>query len=449
MFVFFSSALSNATQRFLTYELGKEDYIQLNRIFSSTLEVYVVIGFVVMFFAEIVGLWLLNYKLVIPAERMEAAKYVFHFSVAGIMITLLAAAYDSVLISRENMKIYAYIGIAEAVLKLLIVYMLAIINLDKLILYSFLFFCIMVLILLIKVFYCRSRYSECKWNLCTDTGLFRQLFSFIGWNIFGTGVVAINNQGTTILLNMFFGPVVNAARGIAQQIDSAVNSFTNNFFTAVKPPIIKAYAAKNMVVFTSLVSKSSKYSYYLFMLVAIPLILRIDYVLGVWLGNYPNYTAKFSILILIYSCVNVLVNPIWCAMQAIGYLKKYILIGSTVFLMAFPISYIMLKVCESPYVVFYALIAVRAVYLFVCVGIFKQYVAFSVRLYLKEVILPTILVSLVSYLLSNMVNVLIDQTFIGFIIFTCLSVIISIVVIFLIGLKKNEQLLIIDNIKKL
>lgn len=448
-FVFFSSSLSNATQRFLNVELGKNNIQGVTRVFSLSLIIYFVIAVVVVIVAEFVGIWLINHKLVIPVERLNAANWVFHTMVLGLGITLISSVFDSVLIARENMKIYAYISIMEVFMKLFIVYILRWLEFDKLILCAVLFFLLNLLVKSLLVLYCFRKYPECKFRFAWDIGLFGNMFRFIGWNGLGTVVWMINEQGISILMNLFFGPIVNAARGVSSQVSAAVNNFSNNFYTAVRPQIVKSYAGKDYYFFTKLINLSSKYSFFLIWLICLPIIMRSEAILQLWLTEVPDYASEFVQWILLFNCVNVLTNPFWSGVQAIGKLKKYIIVGSLLFLSAFPISYIFLKFNFSPVIVFKILTVVRIVYLFVTIGIFRQLIDFSVRTYLLQVIYPIVMVFLLSGGCASLISSYVNFDLLGILLMTLLCIVITIICIYVVGITKSERNIVMDKIYKL
>lgn len=448
-FAFFSTSLSNATQRFLNMELGRNDIQGASRIFSLSLLIYLVIIVVVIIAAECVGIWLLNHKLTIPVERLDAANWVFHATVFGLAITLIGSVFDSVLIARENMKIYAYISIVEAFLKLFIVYALNWLDFDKLKLYAVLFLLAHLSVKALPILYCVRKYPECKLRLLWDYSMFGNIFRFIGWNGLGTAVWMINEQGINVLLNMFFGPVVNAARGVSVQVGAAVNNFSNNFFTAVRPQIVKSYAGKDYAYFTKLINLSSKYSFFLIWLLCLPIIMRSEGILELWLHDVPDYATEFVQWILLFNCVNVLTNPFWSGVQAIGEMRRYILVGSSIFLSAFPISYIFLRLGWSPVIVFQVLTIVRIVYLFATIGIFRKLIDFSLTDYLKFVIFPIAKVLVLSGVLSMFISTYIGSDLWGIFLMTVCCVVITILCIGAVGMSKGERKSLVCKICKL
>lgn len=449
MFAFFQSSLSNVTQRFLNYEYGRNDLQGASKIFNISALIYFFLSILVLVVGEIVGLWLIYHKLNIPPERFTASLWVFQATIISLFITINGIVFHSTLIARENMKMYAYIGLFEAFGRLGIAFLITTATMDKLIVYSVLFLMLSASTQIFCAIYCKRLYRESEYKFIWDKKIFYEMFKFAGWNGVGTAVFAINFQGINILLNIFFGPVVNAAKAISSQVDSAVNNFTMNFYTAVRPQIIKSYAAGNYRYFIELIFSSSRYACFLMLLLCIPICFRIEYILTIWLKDIPEYSAVFIIWVLIYSLINTLTNPFWTAIQAVGKLKKYCLIGGTVFLSAFPFSYALLKIYPNPIIVFQVLAVVRLVYVFVVVYIVRQYIDFSIRSYIKDVLFPVLLVAVVSISCSYVVNRIIPDSFIGFLL-ACTSLgFISIATIYLIGITHEERIFLREKIKSM
>lgn len=446
-FAFFSSSLSNATQRFLNIELGKNDIDGANKIFNSSIVIYLTIIAVILVLGTTAGTWFIENKMTIPADRLGAAIVVLHTTLIGLAITLFSSVYDSVLVARENMKIYAYISIIEVILKLAIVYMLNFIKYDKLELYAILFLIAHSIVKLSTVIYCIYKYPECKFKYYWNWKKSKEMFSFIGWNGIGTAVWMVNEQGMNIMLNLFFGPLVNAARAISVQVSGAINNFSNNFFVAFRPQIIKSYASKNYDYLKKLIYSSSKYSFYLMWLLSFPVIINSEYILTLWLKDVPEYAVEFVQWILVFNSINVLTNPIWTSVQAAGYLKKYIIIGSIVFLMAFPASYIFLKAGYSPVIVFQMLVLFRAIYIFISFKIAQEYIELNLKEYLIKTILPICKVIIATSVCVYTGIHFVGNGFIDFLFTTSLCIVTTIATIFVLGISQNERRTILQFIK--
>lgn len=439
MFVFFRSSLANVTQRYLNVEIGRNDSKRAQIVFAQHLSVYVVIAFIVVALAETIGLWIVQNKLVIPPERMNAAVWTFHCTVLAMAVTIVSVVFDAVIIAHENMKIYSYVGIVEGIAKLLLAYLLYIISSDKLIVYAVMLNFIAIGIPVFYYFYCKGKYEECVCRFMWDKREVKDAASMIGWNTLGTLIYAFNDQGVNMLLNLFFGPVVNAARGVTMQISNAVNNFSSNFFTSVRPQIVKSYAQQDWNYLYQLFFASSKYSYMLMWVICLPLMLRVDSILSVWLKEVPEYAGVFTIWILIYSLINTLNTPVWTLALAVGELKQYILVGSGVFFLVFPISAICLYCGCSPVSVFICMVLVRVVYIAVVLRVIHTYIKFDQTDYYRKVILPCVWVSIASLVPALLISEFLPQTFFSTLLTIMVVTFINITVLWIIGLDKSEK----------
>lgn len=345
---FINNALSGASSRFLTYELGTGNHNKLARTFSTTLTVQLLLAVTIVLLTELCGMWFLQNRLVIPPNRMEAATWVFHISVFTILLNFIQIPYSACIIAHEKMKVYAYMGIIEVSLNLAIVFFIGISEIDKLVLYSILIAIMNAGLCFFYYFYCRKRFIETHYKLIFDRKIFRTVFRFSGWSFLANGSIALNNQGVLILLSMFFSPAIVAARAISLQVNLAANKFVNNFRTAVNPQIIKRYAAKDYEGSKRLLLASTKYSYYLMLVICLPLILLTDFVLHLWLGVVPDYTETFLKIIIIQSLFQVFDTSFYTALYAKGRLRENALISPMIGFLQFPIIYTLFKYGSSP-----------------------------------------------------------------------------------------------------
>jgi len=318
MLGFLGGTMAGASQRFLAFEIGRNDKVRLKKTFSVTLTIYVFIAFLVIIIAETFGLWFVNHKMVIPPDRIEAARWVYHFAVFSFVMTIITIPYQSVIIAREKMNIYALIGILEVAAKLLIVYLLVLISFDKLKLYSMLVFITTTIITLIYRTYCKKNFEEATFKLSKDWSIFREISTYAGWNMIGSIANIFRTNGVNILLNLFYGPIVNAAQGIAFQITAAINNLILNFYMAVKPQITKTYASGNNIYFIKLVFQSSKFSFFLLLLLTMPLIIETHFILDLWLMEIPPYVILFTRLMIIGLLIETINNQLISALQASG-----------------------------------------------------------------------------------------------------------------------------------
>ena len=296
---FLSQTIASASQRFFAYELGRKDYLKLKRTFSIIFIVYVAIALIILLIAETLGLWFLNNVMTIPSDRLEAANWVYQFALFSFIVKILTNPYNAIIIARENMKIYAYVSIIEVFLKLLIVYLLIVFSVDKLKLYAVLIFVVTCIVSAIYRFICCRKYKEARFSFYWDRTLFRSVFSYSSWTLFGTMAGVANNQGTNLILNVFFGPVLNAAYSIAYQVSTVIQQFSSNFFMAIRPPLIKSYAEKNYDYMMQLFYLSSRFSFLLLYAIILPLILEVEFILKLWLGTVGEYMVLFTQLVLL------------------------------------------------------------------------------------------------------------------------------------------------------
>ena len=448
-FSFLSSMLSNATQRYLNVAIGQNDKKESNHVFNMNMLIYLIYAFVSILIVEIGGAWFIENKMILAPERVDAAYWCLHSTVIILFVSLVSSVYESVLIARENMKVYAYMGIYDAIMKLLIVFIVSIITFNKLKTYAVLIALISITSRLIPAIYTLVHYEETKLKFYWDAYNFKSMSKFIGWNFINTVVFILNDQGMNMLLNMFFGPAVNAARGLSVQVKSAVSNFAMGFFTAVRPQIVKSYAAGDTSRFTELIFNSGKFTFFLLWLICLPVMLRIDNILLFWLVNVPDWTAQFVIWILIFNLINCsFCDPMWQGIQAIGELKKYVAIGSFIYFLAFPITWIAFKFNGSPLLAFQILVLVRICYFIITTLIFRKYSYFSLYKYAQSVLSPVLKVVIVSLILSFLINEVMPYDFISTVIVCLLTVFLVGFSIYIVGLNLNERVLLLETIKK-
>lgn len=346
---FLNNALSGGTSRFLTYELGAGNNERLKNTFSTTLTVHIFLAILIAVLAETLGLWYFNTKMVIPEDRFYAAAWVFHLSILTAVLAIISVPYNAAIIAHEKMKVFAYIGIVDAVSRLAIVYMLTLGDIDKLILYAILLLLIQLAIFVFYVAYCMISFAEAKYKfLFIDKPLFREIFSFSGWGLLAGGSIALNSQGILLLLNYFFAPAVVTARSISLQVYNAANQFVTNFRTAANPQIVKQLAAGDVAGSHNLLLQSTKFSYYLMLILCLPICLLAAPLLNLWLVEVPEYTVPFLQLVIIQSLFQVFDTSFYTALYAKGRVKENALISPTIGLLRFPIIFILFKMGFSP-----------------------------------------------------------------------------------------------------
>lgn len=359
---FISNALAGATSRFITFALGKGNAEELKNTFATTLTSHLIIGLFIVLVAETIGLWYVYNKMVIPEERFAAAIIVYQISILTAFITIIQVPYYAEVIAHEKMSVFAYVGIVEAVGKLGIVYLLSIGSIDKLVLYAILLFIVQFGIFGFYVLYSRRNFEESEFRLTFDKTLFGQIFSFSGWSLFANGAIALSNQGILLLLNLFFAPAVVTARSISLQVNNVANQFVTNFRTAANPQIVKKYAAGDTEGSKELLLESTRFSYYLMLLIAVPLFFLSDPLLSIWLVEVPQYTVVFLQIVIIQSLFQVFDTSFYTALYAKGRIRENALISPLVVFVCFPMVYLLFKSGASPvalswaYLVCYALL---------------------------------------------------------------------------------------------
>ncbi|SDD95177.1 Na+-driven multidrug efflux pump [Psychrobacter pacificensis] len=389
---FLNSAMSSATQRFLAFELGKPDVKDVRGIFSMSLNIHSLIALFVFLLGETVGLWFVRTQLTIPIDRMYAAEWVFHLALLSFMVTIVSVPYNALIIAHERMKVFAWVSILDVTLKLLIVFMLSWFGIDKLILYGILSLAVVLIIAMVYRVYCKKKFMESRFRLYWDKKLFHIMLSYTSWNLWGNISFVMNTQGLNILLNIFFGPSVNAARAIAMQVSGALNSFVQNLQVAINPQIIKSYAAKDMNYMHQLVCYGAKYNFFLLFFLAMPILINTDLILNVWLGSVPKYTSIFVKLIIVNILFDGISAPLMTSAQASGKIKLYQSVVGGLLLLNVPFSYLVLRMGYEPYAVVYVGITLSIFALIARLFIVKNLISLSIVEYLKEVVGRGILV---------------------------------------------------------
>lgn len=385
MLSFINGALSTGSSRFLTFELGIGNFDNLKRTFSSVLSAHILLALLIVIVAETIGLWFVYNKLVIPQDRMNAAVWVYHISIVTSLVTITQVPYNSSIIAHEKMSVYAYMSILEVLLKLGICYMLSICGFDQLKVYSTLLCIVTVSIALFYRFYCTKMFPETHYKPIWDKQIMKGVLQYSGWNLFANTAIALTTQGTTILINLFFSPAVVTARAIANQVNMAANQFITNFRTAVNPQIVKKFAAGDMEGSKSLLLSSTKYSYYLMLLLALPIYLIAEELLNIWLVDVPEYTVPFLQLTIITSLFQVFDTSFYTALYAKGQIKQNALVSPTFLFLLFPIVYLMFKMDYSPLCLAWGLLMVYAI--------------------LGLIVKPILIIKIVDYSWRDIVNV--------------------------------------------
>ncbi len=447
MFSVISGALSNSISRFITFGIGKGDKDELARTFSTSILIQIVISAVVLLLCEIVGVWFLNAKMDIPDGRLIAANWVLQCSLITFVVGLISTPYNACIIAHEHMNAFAYISIVEAVLKLVIVYLLCVSPFDKLQTYVVLLVMVSIFIRFLYSVYCSRHFEECRSKLFYDKNIFRQMLGFAGWNFFSNGAYIFNTQGISILVNLYFGIALNAARGIATQVDAAVLQFVNNFSMAVNPQITKSYAAGDKERMNYLVCKGARFSYYLLFLFALPILFETEYILTLWLKIVPDYTIAFVRLSFIGMFVTSIGTTGYTACLATGNIRKYViwitLSGSMVFFLTWFAYFMGAGVIATYWIYIIVYIVVQIIRLWIMKGLLD----FPVSMFMKDVVWKITLPSIVSLVLPSLSVYFIPASFTRLIVTCCACVAGTGFFVYTLGLTKGEQVLIADKCK--
>lgn len=446
-FGFINASMANATQRFLSFAIGENDFVKLKNTFSASLTLHLFMAVFFLILAETLGLWFLNTKLIIQEDRLFAANVVFHFSVLTFVVGIIQVPYNALLIAKEKMDVFAYMSIFEVFLKLIIVFLLPIIVYDHLIVYAGLYLLVSIIIRIAYKLYCNRNFEESKYVFYYDKPLFKKLLLFSGWTMFGSMSVIAKNQGVNILLNLFFGTVLNAAYGITMQVLGAVSIFLINLQVAFRPQIIMNYANGALSNFHNIVYKSSKFSYFLMLVIICPLLLNLEFILKLWLTIVPDYVVLFVTLSLISLLIDSVSEPLIIANQATGNVKWFQIIEGTLIILNVPISYVFLKINANPLTVFYVSMVLNCIALFVRIALVRKVIVvkqfFIVTLF--RVFVVSVLVFTVVYFLRTYMGK--SDTFFEFIAQSSIVFSSSIVFILLLGIESSERSMLTNFVK--
>lgn len=439
MFAFINGGMISATQRFLTFEIGKGNLSQLKKVFSTSLQIHALIAFVIVLLGETVGLWFLYEKMVIPSERLLAALWVYQCSIIACVINIMSVPYNADIIAHEKMSAFAYISIVEVILKLAIVYMLYVTPWDKLITYSIFILIVQLIIRCIYAHYCNKHFEESHYCHQIDKSLFKEMFAFAGWSFWGNLAGVLYTQGLNMMLNIFFGPIVNAARGIAVQVQAAVQQFVGNFQVALNPQITKNYATGELVQMHILMFRSARFSFFLLFLLTLPILLETNYILTLWLETVPNDAVVFTRWMIGISLIYTIANPCVVANQATGKVKVYQAVVGGILLLILPISYIVLKLGAPAYSVYIVHFCVEMVAQFARMYMLRKLIKLPLFAYLRNIYLPVIVVVIVSSILPFYLYLQLTESFVTFIIVSVISVFSVGITTLILGFTKDER----------
>ncbi len=446
MFSIISNSLSGAISRFLTFELGQNNKEKLKIIFSTAMNIQVLMGLIIFLLIETVGVWFLNCKMNIPVGRMHAANWVLQFSAFSFFINLISVPYNASIISHEKMSVFAYISMIEGISKLLIAYMIIISPIDKLVFYAMLIFFVSFFLRIIYRIYCKKHFEECTYSFFFERKLLKEMFNFSSWNFIGTSAGVLRNEGTNVLLNVFFGASVNAASGIANQINCAISGFSGNFITAAAPQIIKYYSRRKILEAYKLTLNVSRLSYFLLLFLVLPMIFELRYIVSIWLVKIPQETIEFATLVLILTLIESISLPFIILQQATGNIKNYQLVVGTLHLLNLPISYILLYCGAKASIVYIVAIILAGVCLFARIFMLNVNIHISIIIFLEKVLLKIVFVTGILLIMDYIyiLNTNLHPVF-NIIVFS----IFSFLIIVSFGLKKEEKSIIISKLRRI
>ncbi|EGR4210437.1 lipopolysaccharide biosynthesis protein [Vibrio cholerae] len=439
MMAFLSGAMTSATQRFFSFELGQRNLDQLANVFKMSLNIHWLIVLIVIIAAETLGLWFINTHLVIPPGRILVANWIFQCSLFSFCCTVISVPYNAMIIAYEKMSAFAYISIIDVSLKLTVVFLLAIHDGDKLKLYGLLLSVVSLIIFLCYYTYARRRFLVARFGLYWNSILFKTLFSYTGWNLFGNLASVATNQGVNILLNMFFGASINAARAIAFQINAAITGFVGSLQTAINPQIVKSYASGNHEYMHQLIIGGSKYTFFLLYALALPVILQIDFILKLWLVSPPEYSESFCQLVLIDALITSLSGSLMASAQATGKIKLYQAIVGGVLLLNLPLSYLFLSRFGNAYSVFWISIATSLIALLFRLLILKKLIKLDIDEFVNRVLFRVLFVVILTLFPVLFIDQNVPNSIIHLLLTSVTIIFFVAVCVFLFGLERFER----------
>ena len=442
------STMSIASFRFMSIELGRNDIEELKSVFNSSIIIHFFLAILLLILAETLGLWFIINKIIVPEGRLTSVLWAYQFSILTCIVMIISAPYNNCLLVHEKMNAYALFSMLEAILKLTIVFLLGIGGIDKLIEYSFLIFCIQLLMRGLYGIYCSKNFVETKFSWKYNKSQLTKMLSFTGWNFISILANIGYTEGLNILLNIFFGPAVNAARAITVQVESKVALFGRNIQEAINPQIMKSYGSNNLEYMNQLIINSSRFSFFLLYVIAFPLFVLTDKILIYWLDIVPDYTNIFVKLIIFAVIINALQNPLITATNAVGKIKKYNIILGLTLIGIIPIAYICLESGAEAYIVFIIQIIFMVITLIIRLYFVSSLLRFPIILYLRQVVFYIILILSISVPVYFLLELLPHEDFVSFLIKGIISFLLSITIVYFIGLNNKERVFVKSKIKR-
>ena len=439
MFTIISGALNSAVSRFITFEMGKGAAARLNEVYSTAVTIQFIIALTIVAAAEPIGLWFIENEMTIDPSRIPAAKLVLHFSILAFVINLMSVPQMASITAHEKMSAYAAIGVLDGLLRLAVAFMIMRSPMDRLVYYAALMAAVVLIVRGAYGIYCRTHFPECRYRPVFEKPLMKEMFSFAGWNFIGVSAGVLRDQGGNILVNLFYGTAVNAARGIAVQLNAAVQGFVTNFMTAVNPQITKSYASGDKAYMLSLIRRSSRMSFFLLFVIALPILFNTEYLLSIWLKDVPAHTVMFVRLFLVFALCESISNPLITAQLATGKIRNYQLVVGGLMLLNIPVSYIFLKHGAAAEITVAVAIAISLVCLAARLVMLRGMIGLSIRKFVSDVCLKIVLVVVISLILPIAIYNVLPDGFAGFVISAAVCVAVSGSAVLFMGLDGKER----------
>ena len=450
MFSFLNTSLTASIQRFYNYENGQRGSEGFHQVFTTSFYIQLFLAIIILLLLETFGLYYLNNELVIPVDRLPAARYVFHMSSLSLFFVIMQVPYSAAVIAKEYMDYYAVVGVIDVLLKLLIVILLPFISADNLIVYSLALLLISVIDFALYYIYSKRKIQEVKLDSTFNSSIFKSMLSFSGWSILGSSAQVVRNQGLNIIINLFFGPAVNAARGISYQVKTALASFMANIPTAARPQLTESYARGDIDRSKQIMFTISKICFYLIYIIALPVFFDLDYLLHLWLGEtIPEYTLIFSKIIIVITIVETFNWPISMMIYATGKIGMYNVITSIIGVLLLPITYILLRIAPNPNLAYYASLCISVLVQVASILCLGRVAAIKPSEYMRKVIYPSIKVIVLTLLLPYLLTYFIPPSFLRTVLNLLLTCLYTILIVYIFGLGQSEKDMVASLIKKI
>lgn len=447
MFTMISGAMATATQRFISFEIGRGGEGNVKSTFSTAVVIHIYLALIVLCVSETIGLWFVNTQMSFPSERYVAVNWVYQLSVLTFLINIISVPYNAAIIAYEKMAAFAYVSIFEAIAKLAVVYLIIWSPVDKLILYAALLALVSMVVRIIYGIYCNKHFTECKCNWKSDKGTKEKMMAFVSWNLIGSLSGVLKEQGINVLLNVFFGAAVNAARGLAFQVNNAINGFVSNFQIAMNPQIIKTYASGNKDEMFKIVFRGSKYSYMLLLTLSLPVIIEAPFILNLWLKEVPEYTVIFLRLVLISALIESLSGPLIASMHASGQVRDYQIVVGGLSLLTLPFAYLIILIYPIPYLAMVVGIVMAVLCLFARLFMLKKSIELPVFSFLSSVCFVDLCITIIASFIPISIYMTLDDGFLSFLIICAASITSTVTFSYVIGLNSREKTMIKEKIR--